>query len=334
MGYTLTTPPSTEPVSVLEAMRQIRLDTSNLQPRPTAPTVALVSPATAGNVNAGAHRYRVTFVTADGETDGGDISSAVTTIAGVADDPETLEVDETVVASQQVRITNIPIGGAGVTARKLYRTAANGSSYFLLATIADNTTTSYTDNIADSSLGAGVPSVNSTVDPELTGFISAARQQAERYTAAGIVEQVWTLTLDAFPASGVIDLPRGPVISIDSITYLDADSNPVVLVDDDMAENPTALSDVVALEQNPLSARLVLIDTAWPTTISRRNAVSIAFTVGYGTGPTDVPADLKAAILLRVADLYRNREARVSSPLSENQTVCALLDPHVRTALA
>lgn len=333
MGFTLTTPPSTEPVTVLEVMRQIRLDTSNLQPRPTAPTVALVSPATAGNVNAGAHRYRVTFVTADGETDGGDISSSVTTIAGVADDPETLDVDETIIASQQVAITDIPIGGVGVTARKIYRTAANGSSYFLLTTIADNTTTSYIDNIADSSLGAGVPSVNSTVDPELVGLIAAARHQAERYTSAGICEQVWTLTLDQFPLSGIIELPRGPVISIDAITYLDADSNEVLVVDDDEADDPTALSDLVALDQNPLSARLSLIDTTWPTTASRRGAVSIVFTVGYGTGPSDVPADLKAAILLRVADLYRNREAQQSSPLSENKTVCALLDPHVRTAL-
>ncbi len=325
MGYTLTTPPAAEPVSVLEAMRQIRLDTSNLQPHPTAPTVALVSPAVAGNVDAGAHRYRVTFVTSDGETDGGDISNAVTTIAPVADDPETLDVDETVAASQQVRVTNIPIGGAGVTARKLYRTTAGGSTYFLLATIADNTTTVYTDNIADSSLGAGVPTTNATVDPELAGFIAAARQQAERYTSAGIISQQWTLTLDGFPSDGsYIPLPRGPVISLDSITYLDTDG-----------EAQEVDAETYVLDQTPLSANVSLVDGAqWPTTPAQKRAVSIVFTVGYGTGPSDVPADLKAAILLRVADLYRNREAQQSSPLAENRTVCALLDPHVRTALA
>src|SRR5262249_42315303 len=41
-----------------------------------------------------------------------------------------------------------------VTQRKIYRTKVGGSSYFLLTTLADNTSTTYTDNIADASLGA------------------------------------------------------------------------------------------------------------------------------------------------------------------------------------
>ena len=36
--------------------------------------------------------------------------------------------------------------------------------YRLLATIANNTTTVYTDNIADGSLGAVAPSVNTAID--------------------------------------------------------------------------------------------------------------------------------------------------------------------------
>ena len=39
-----------------------------------------------------------------------------------------------------------------VIARKIYRTKAGGSTYWLLATIADNTTTTYTDTAADASL--------------------------------------------------------------------------------------------------------------------------------------------------------------------------------------
>ena len=35
------------------------------------------------------------------------------------------------------------------------RIISGGSTYYLLATIADNSTTIYTDNIADASLGAG-----------------------------------------------------------------------------------------------------------------------------------------------------------------------------------
>lgn len=323
MGYTLTTPPAAEPVTVLEAMRQIRLDTSNLQPPPSVLTVALISPAEAGNVDNGVHRWRATFVTADGETDGGDISSPVTV------------VDKT--ANGKVRITAIPVGASGVTSRKLYRTIAGGSTYFLLATIADNTTTVYTDNIADSGLGAGIPSINATVDPQISTFISAARHQAERYTSAGFVSQVWTLTLDGFPSDGsAIPLPRGPVISLDAITYLDEDGEEVTIEDDPEADPPeTELSDLAVLDQSTLSANVSLVDGAeWPDTASQKGAVSIVFTVGYVTTAANTPADIKAAILLRVADLYRNREAQQGESLTENKTVCALLDPHVRTAVA
>jgi hypothetical protein len=59
--------------------------------------------------------------------------------------------------ANQVSLTGIPIGGAAVAARKLYRTVAAGSQLKLLTTISDNTTTTYTDSTADASLGANVP---------------------------------------------------------------------------------------------------------------------------------------------------------------------------------
>ena len=49
-------------------------------------------------------------------------------------------------------------GGTGVTARRLYRSAANTSTPLkLLATLADNTTTTYADALGDASLGAAAP---------------------------------------------------------------------------------------------------------------------------------------------------------------------------------
>ena len=44
-----------------------------------------------------------------------------------------------------------------MTSRKLYRTAAGGSQHKLVATIADNLTTTYVDNIADGALGVDCP---------------------------------------------------------------------------------------------------------------------------------------------------------------------------------
>lgn len=60
----------------------------------------------------------------------------------------------------QVPITGIPIGGPGVTGRKIYRTKAWGSDLYLWAAIPDNTTTSGVDGTPDASLGAAASPVN------------------------------------------------------------------------------------------------------------------------------------------------------------------------------
>src|ERR1051326_377977 len=117
---------------------------------PGAATVALAG-AGAGSVDNGAHSYKVTFVTATGETDAGTASAQVTV------------ADKTV--NGKIALSAIPIGNSNVTSRKIYRTVAGDTgSYLLVGTISDNTTTTFTDNIADSSLGAQIPSTNSTLD--------------------------------------------------------------------------------------------------------------------------------------------------------------------------
>jgi hypothetical protein len=57
----------------------------------------------------------------------------------------------------QVALGGIAVGPSGVTSRRLYRTAAGQATVQLLTTLADNTTTTYTDATADASLGAAAP---------------------------------------------------------------------------------------------------------------------------------------------------------------------------------
>jgi hypothetical protein len=64
--------------------------------------------------------------------------------------------------ANQVSLSSIPIGAAAVTARKVYRTIAGGAQLKLAATIADNSTSTYTDSLADGSLGANVPIVDTS----------------------------------------------------------------------------------------------------------------------------------------------------------------------------
>lgn len=97
-----------------------------------------------GNLSAGAYLYKVTFVTGEGETQGGTASGSVT-----------------LAASHKMSLTAIPVGPTGTLYRNIYRTVHDGSTYFFLTQIADNTTTTYTDNTADASLGTNqVPTVS------------------------------------------------------------------------------------------------------------------------------------------------------------------------------
>ena len=70
-------------------------------------------------------------------------------------------VSNTVNPSSNSITVTCPIGPSGITDRKLYRTEAGGSTLKLLTTLGDNVTTTYVDNIADGSLGATIPSINS-----------------------------------------------------------------------------------------------------------------------------------------------------------------------------
>lgn len=113
----------------------------------TAPSAVLATPAAPGNVDNGAHSYAVTYVTAHGETPPSAASSPVT----VADKSVNGQVTVTIQVSPDY----------GVTARKVYRTVAgDAGTRKLVGTVANNTATSFTDDIADSGLGADVPSTN------------------------------------------------------------------------------------------------------------------------------------------------------------------------------
>ncbi len=122
-------------------------DLAEIQDIPGPVTVALAG-AGAGSVDNGAHNYKTTFQGDNGETEP---SSAVSVTVA----------DKTV--NGKVNVTAIPTGPPGTVGRRLYRTKAGAAVYFLLTTIADNVTTTYTDNTADANLGADqIPDRNTT----------------------------------------------------------------------------------------------------------------------------------------------------------------------------
>lgn len=288
MALSLVTAPATEPITIAEAKAHLRLDSAAGEPAPTAPTAAVASPAVAGNIENGDHRYRVTFVTADGETDGGTITAAVNI------------ADKTV--NGKIELTAIPLGGSAVTQRKIYRTTAGGSTYLLLTTIANNTATTYTDNIADASLGAAAPTTNTTADPLVNSLITTARMAAEQFTRRAFVTQTWDLKLDGFPANDAIWLPLPPLISVTSVTYTDTAGAAQT-----WALTTGYLVDVPAGPAPERGKVYPAYGVPYPSARNIPNAVVVRFVAGYGAASA-VPEGIKSGMKLILGHLYANRE--------------------------
>ena len=132
-------------------------------------------------------------------------------------------------------------------------------------------------------------------DPYLLQAIKAARTHAESYTRRVFVEQGWALRMDGFPA-GEFELPQAPLISVDSVSYVDTNGTTQTLA--------ASLYEVDAFSE-PGRMRTVL-SAAWPSTRAVFNAVTVSFTAGYGR-PKDVPKPIRQALLMLVDHLYEHR---------------------------
>ena len=111
----------------------------------SAATAVRATDSTTNQVPAGSHTYKITYLYYNGaEESNGSATSAVC----VNDSSHTSN-----------SLTAIPAGGYGVTARNIYRDNNDGN-FLLLATLSDNTTTSYTDILPVGSTPTPIPTTN------------------------------------------------------------------------------------------------------------------------------------------------------------------------------
>lgn len=131
-------------------------------------------------------------------------------------------------------------------------------------------------------------------------LITAAREDAEKYTGVAIASQTYSLALDAFPTND-IHLGVWPVSQIVGVTYVDANGVTQTLA-------PTAYS----LDEYKKPA-VVHPTNGWPNTKSVPNAVVVTFQAGFtdGESPNEyaMPKSMKQALLLLIGHLYEHREA-------------------------
>lgn len=152
--------------------------------------------------------------------------------------------------------------------------------------------------------------VTSTLDDGyIGGLITAARKYAERRTRRAFITQTWAIKLERFPdSSSSLYLPVPPLQSITSITYVDQDG----------ATQTWSSGSYKALTSH-LPGRVVLeYGEVWPTSLrDDPEAVVITFVAGYGDAATDVPQEIKQAILLMVGHWYANREPVAATTMSK-----------------
>lgn len=153
-------------------------------------------------------------------------------------------------------------------------------------------------------------------DLQIAAFVAAATGHIDGpdgWLGRAIGPQMLEARCSSSDCGNAVRLPFPPVIELVSASYIDGSG----------VEQMADADDFEIMGRD-----LVAVSGAWPWTAGspRREGVRIRYRAGYEA----VPAPIKAAILLMVGDLYRNREtvsagAMTAVPMST--TVQALLGP-------
>jgi hypothetical protein len=104
----------------------------------------------------------------------------------------TAPVSNTATANQ-VALSGIAVGAASVSARKVYRTTVNGAQLKLLVTIADNVTLTYLDALGDGSLGANVPTGDTSGLTQPQGQVNAGSPTIPTASAGPFRSSGWVI---------------------------------------------------------------------------------------------------------------------------------------------
>lgn len=153
-------------------------------------------------------------------------------------------------------------------------------------------------------------------------YLDAAIADVEKRTGLALAPQVVTQTLDAWPRASdrlASSLLRWPVSAVTGVTYLDTDAEVQTL------DAPLWRA---ALASRP--GRVIFSGAQLPR-LAGSGAVTITYQAGFAD-PADVPANVKQAALLLLAEFFGNREAGALSDAAES-AVAGLLRYDKRRAI-
>jgi uncharacterized phiE125 gp8 family phage protein len=128
-------------------------------------------------------------------------------------------------------------------------------------------------------------------------YIPAARRLCEQRTQRYLTTQTVTLTLEDWPRSDCIEIPRGPILSVTSIVYRDTTGSSQTL--SSSWYEFKQVSDSVPPEIS------LLPGYTWPSLGDYEDAVIVTMQAGYGASASSIPHDLRMWVMAAAAEMIR-----------------------------
>lgn len=154
-----------------------------------------------------------------------------------------------------------------------------------------------------------------------SGLITTARLMIENEIRGPIPNTGFTTVFDSLPLAREIVLPRCPLVSVSSVTYVNTTSVTITL---------SASTDYIVKSYNGMG-RILLRDTAnWPSDLHAggEGVLTVVYTAGYGASAAVIPEALKHAILLQIATLYEFRASMSPVAITLNSTIKNLVSQY------
>lgn len=151
-------------------------------------------------------------------------------------------------------------------------------------------------------------------DDYLTALITASREYVESYQNRALITQTYEYTLPDF-ISNKIELPKGNLQKVDSITYKNSEGTITTLTEN---------TDYIVGLNGVLGYVTPAYNKSWASfTPFPIDAVKITYTCGYGDTSASIPKKTIQAIKLLVSHWYENREP---VPTTNNKQLSFTLD--------
>lgn len=141
-------------------------------------------------------------------------------------------------------------------------------------------------------------------------WIAAATSHFQEQTGRQVIIAPFEYRLDCPPpCDRFIEIPRAPLVSVDSITFT-SDGSPSI--DTFSADN----YDVITPTGDHAAPGRIVLKTgaSWPTTASVGGALQIAFTAGYADTADGVPKLIQACLMFLVGHYHKYGEEVIGGP--------------------